>query len=600
MANLVPYNGMTLNIPYGSENARVMFTSNYIQSLSYSFSTTDILGWSCNNEDRANCYRYGYAFSESVSETVQPALSANFFIKTKRVTIGSSGSSSFMFYFTCSDDLSYPYDNVIGGECRQGTSPASIAFDDIYMYRDDNYVYIWVNNISGLISSNCGYINHPCKIPLEYFYEVDYTPDPSVFYRVRPSWKSLIDPNDSAGESTSGGGNGSHDDSSDTITLPSIPNISAAQAGVITLFKPSIDNLKSLNNYLWTNVNDFIENIQKFFSNPMDYIIAFNIFPVNPAVGVERNIKLGLWETTVIMPPILSQWYEFPCGSIFIPEYWGSALDYAPNTKISCMLPFIGVVQLNTDEVMGKNLDIKYRIDLLSGSCVAILSINGSVYYQFTGECGVSIPLTGADWSRVYSAAIGAIGTAISGGLSAGASGAITQAGFQASNMLAAKNGMQASKQFANAINDVKKYSKGAPALRDSLNKASQAARDTAISAANSGNVGNAIRASRVASTVNNTVGSVMGGKVSIQHSGTISGSAGLLGVRRPFIIIEYPNQSLAENYKHFVGYPSNIFAKLSDVSGYTECEQVIVENFPGTDNEYAEMLEALKGGVYL
>lgn len=425
-------------------------------------------------------------------------------------------------------------------------------------------------------------------------------PEPSNKYRVRPSWKSLIDPNDSAGESSSGGGNGTHDDTSDIITPAALPTVSAAQAGVITLFKPSLDNLKKLNSYLWTNVDDFVPNLQKMFSNPMDYIIAFNIFPVNPDVDVERKIKLGLWETTVKMPPILSQWYEFSCGSIFIPEYWGSALDYAPNTKISCMLPFIGSVQLNTDEVMGKSLDIKYRIDLLSGSCVAILSVNGSVYYQFTGECGVSIPLTGADWSRVYSAAIGAIGTAISGGMAAAGVGAATGAGMSS----AAKMGNALANQvgMANKIdNAIKTLPRRSGELYNALKESQKSIMSNALNqAAKEANESRAISASRVASTVNNTVGNVMGGKVSIQHSGSISGSAGMLGVRRPFITIEYPNQSLAENYKHFVGYPSNIFAKLSDVSGYTECEQVIIENFPGTDGELAEVLEALKGGVYL
>lgn len=73
-----------------------------------------------------------------------------------------------------------------------------------------------------------------------------------------------------------------------------------------------------------------------------------------------------------------------------------------------------------------------------------------------------------------------------------------------------------------------------------------------------------------------------------------------MLGVRDAYLIIEYPNQSLAKNYKHFVGYPSNMYAKLSDLSGYTEVEQVIASGIWGTDDELAELIEALKGGVYL
>lgn len=604
---LTPYDGMIWNIPYGEENAVALIRGQAF---------ADIIGglpgnrqtmytWACSNKE-TTAYVNGHVLGNTLEINSPRNIPANtniyiramayVYISPNAYRWGWAVSTSPINYIAGIDVKEY----ILATRGGQGyTVPTTEAsYGDLIAYRDDDFVYLrtsFYDEGDGPVA-NLGYYGNYCKLPLSLFYRENPVPDPSVKYRVRPSWKSLIDPNDGGGESGSGGGNGLHNDSSDRIDISPMPTISAAEAGVITIFRPSLTQLQGLNNYLWTNVTDFIENVQKFFSNPIDYIIAFNIFPINPNVKAERNIKLGLWETTVKMPPVTTQWYGESCGKIFIPEYWGSALDYAPYTKISCMLPFIGSVQLNTDEVMGKELEIIYRFDLLSGSCVAFILVNNSVYYQFTGECAVSIPLTGADWSRVYSAAIGAIGTALSGGLSAGASGAIAQAGFQSSNMLAAKQGIQAAKQFEKLRDSMPKGTRGRPALLD----AAKSARETAINAANSGNVGNAIRASRIISTVNNSVGSVMNGKISIQHSGTISGTSGLLGMRRPFVTIEYPNQSLAENYKHFVGYPSNIFAKLSDVSGYTECEQVIVENFPGTDNEYAEMLEALKGGVYL
>ena len=74
-----------------------------------------------------------------------------------------------------------------------------------------------------------------------------------------------------------------------------------------------------------------------------------------------------------------------------------------------------------------------------------------------------------------------------------------------------------------------------------------------------------------------------------------------MLGVKTPYVMIEYPNQSLADNYKHFVGYPSNMYARLGDLSGYTECEQVLAGSLVNqTDAEMSELVEALKGGVYL
>lgn len=420
----------------------------------------------------------------------------------------------------------------------------------------------------------------------------------------------LLDPNQQGGTSKPGGGQGTFDETSDSIPVPPLPPISAAQSGLVALFKPDIADLRALGSYLWTNLTDFIDNLNKLFMNPMDYLIALNIFPCNPSVGERRAINIGSVTTSIDMPPVLNQWYELNCGDVIIPEYWGSALDYSPNTKISLFLPFIGSVPLNVDEIMGRRVGVTYRIDLLSGQCVAMVTVSGlvnqtnteSVIYQFTGECAVSIPLTGADWSRVYSAAIGAVGTAITGGIAAGAAGA---AAGGATAALAGANAAEAASNAGLAyamINDTSKGVRGVAAMREQMSKATQMALTAGEQAASQpGKVSHGVRATRIANTVNNVVGNVISAKGNINHSGTISGSAGMLGVKVPYLLIEYPNQSLADNYKHFVGYPSNMYARLGDLSGYTEVEQVIGNGLVNqTDSEMSELLEALKGGVYL
>lgn len=470
-----------------------------------------------------------------------------------------------------------------------GTSEWLYASVDITSYVDDNYtteltVY---SSLSECFSALVGSI-------------LDNTIYVLVQYKRN-------DTNDQGGTSEIGGGEGTFDDTSSHIPVPGTPPISAANSGLVTLFKPTLSELQSLGSYLWTGLEDFIENLNKLFSNPMDYIIALNIFPVNPPVGTSRAIKIGSFTTTINMSPLLSQWYTFSCGTVTLQNYWGSALDYAPNTKVSLFLPFIGSVQLNTDEVMGNTIGIEYRFDLLSGQCVAMVTIapsgqSGSVWYQFTGEAGVSIPLTGADWSRVYSAGIGAVGTAITGGIGAAASGA---AAGGATAMLAGARASEAASSAGMAfamLNDTSKGVKGVTTMREQMLQASQMALNAGKSAASiPSRVSQSVRASRIANTINNTIGSVISGKLSIQHSGTISGSAGMLGVKTPYLCVEFPNQSLAENYKHFVGYPSNVYARLGTLTGYTECESVYPTGLSGqTDSEIAEILESLKGGVYL
>lgn len=418
----------------------------------------------------------------------------------------------------------------------------------------------------------------------------------------------LLDPNQQGGTSVPGGGQGTFDDTSDVVSIPPLPTLSASGCGLVTLFRPSLSELQALGSYLWTNITDFIENLNKLFMNPMDYIISLNILPCNPSVSSPRPINIGSVTTSISMPPVTSQWYEFDCGTININEYWGSALDYAPNTKVSLFLPFIGSVTLNTDEVMGKRLGIRYRIDLLSGQCVAMVTVaglvdqTGTVYYQYTGECAVSVPLTGADWSRIYSAAIGAIGAAVTGGIAAGAAGA---AAGSATSALAGANAVEAAANTGMAFSMINDTSKGIPGvqqMRQNMIQASQMALDAGRQAASApARVSNGIRSVRIANTVNNSIGYVTSGKGMVQHTGTVSGNAGMLGVKVPYVMIEFPNQSLAKNYKHFVGYPSNMYARLGDLSGYTECEQVLAGSLVDqTDAEMSELVEALKGGVYL
>ncbi len=434
----------------------------------------------------------------------------------------------------------------------------------------------------------------------------NYTP-PSTEGVIVYAIARILDPNQQGGTSITGGGQGTFDDTSDDVPIPPMPLLSASGCGLVTLFRPSLSELQALGSYLWTNITDFIENLNKLFMNPMDYIISLNIFPCSPPVNSARPINIGSVTTSILMSPVSSQWYEFNCGTINIREYWGSALDYAPNTKISLFLPFIGSVQINTDEVMGKTMGIKYRIDLLSGQCVAMVTVAdsptqvGTVYYQYTGECAVSIPLTGADWSRIYSAAIGAIGTAITGGIVAGASGAAAGGATSALAGARAAEAMSMAGQNFAMINETSKGVRGVQEMRSRMLEAAEIASNAARQAATSPTqVGNAIKTSRIANAVSNTVSQVISGKGQISHTGTISGSAGILGVKVPYVIMEFPNQSLADNYKHFVGYPSNLSGKLRDFTGYTECEQVVPVGFTGTDDELAELLDALKGGVYL
>lgn len=88
--------------------------------------------------------------------------------------------------------------------------------------------------------------------------------------------------------------------------------------------------------------------------------------------------------------------------------------------------------------------------------------------------------------------------------------------------------------------------------------------------------------------------------KPSISQSNGYNSCSAMMGVRRPYLYIERPVSSYAENYQHEVGIPANIYVdSLGSVSGFVQMTDVHVDGIPGaTDYEKAEIKRLLAQGV--
>ena len=338
------------------------------------------------------------------------------------------------------------------------------------------------------------------------------------------------DPNDQGGTSGPGGGTGTFDGTSDPIDFQGLPTLSAVQAGFVTIYNPTITQMQQLANYMWTS--DFIDNIKKLFGDPMDAILGLSIVPLAIPQGASQEVKVGFVGTGVTMTLASTQYVTVDCGSLNIQEFWGSALDYSPYTKCQIYLPYIGVREINTDDIMGKTIHVVYNCDILSGAVTAQIKCGNAVLYQFSGSIASAMPITGRDFAQVISATISAIGTVGALVATGGASAPITAA----------------------------------------------------------------MAVSGVMSTANN----VMGAKPRIEHSGSMGSTAGLMGQQKPYLIVERPRQALPEKYKSYRGYPSNIYFALSALKGFTQIEDIHLENIPATDAELDEIETLLKDGVIL
>lgn len=365
-----------------------------------------------------------------------------------------------------------------------------------------------------------------------------YVPEP-----VPPTPEPSTDPYSPGGYSNSGGGNGDYDTTSDPIPIPGLPANIATGTGLFTAYNPDASQLATFAQKLWnkdpTTIDDWFRML--FGGDAFNSIIGLMMIPVQPSVGNSKNILLGNWDTQASAPVITSQYVDVNFGSLTLNEFWGNSIDYSPYTKVQLALPYIGIVDVDTDDVIGSVNTLSYHIDVFSGALCAMLHcVKGnlsSVIYQWSGSCGVSLPITGASFNAILGAIMG-VGAAV-GGATALASGPI----------------------------------------------------GAALGTAGSLAVGSGI----VSGAAANMFGTMKG---KVQKSGGFGASSGALGIMTPYFIITRPVSSIPSTQQITKGYPANISVHIGDLLGYTEFEEVHLHDIPGTKDEVLEIESLLKKGV--
>lgn len=313
-----------------------------------------------------------------------------------------------------------------------------------------------------------------------------------------------------------------------------IPSGDTSVKGLFTIWNPTPSQVAGLASYLWSSIfsGDFIDQFKKWFSNPMDAIISLAYYPIVPTSEQTGEIKLGAFSSGVTGVRVVKSMFQtLDCGTVSINRYFNNFLDFAPYTKISIYLPFIGVVPLNVDDIMGGKIRVEYRIEFMTGSCVASIYVsnvretmlNEALLYQYSGNVAMQIPLSGANYSSVYAGVIGGLATGISAFASGGASLAM-----------------------------------GALAVKQATS-----------------------------------------GKEQLQRTGSLGGNSGLLGVMKPYLIIERPIVSSPDTYGHLLGKQSNSSTLIGNLAGYTELENFDLTGVDCTDVERDELKQILQTGFF-
>ena len=195
-----------------------------------------------------------------------------------------------------------------------------------------------------------------------------------------------------------GGGTGDYTDTTDEIPVDGVPSNSAIASGFINAYLLTQQNALDFHDYLYSG--NFLQNVAKLMNDPIDYIIDFMLAPYTPDTSAATIIYVGGTNSGVSATRISSGYKIVDCGAVQLKEFWGKFYDYNPYTKIQIYLPFIGVRPLDIDETMAGNVSLSYRIDVLTGDCVASVSVDNArgtkgAIYNFNGNCHSHIPVCG-------------------------------------------------------------------------------------------------------------------------------------------------------------------------------------------------------------
>lgn len=209
-------------------------------------------------------------------------------------------------------------------------------------------------------------------------------------------------------------GIGDFDNTTDNIDVDNTTRVSAGISGkLLESYIITPEELSNLNDFLWST--DFADVIGKYIlGDPMSCItgimsLPFTIPDVNR--GSDYNISILNQDTGARGIRLTSLIAYIECGQLAIRPYWGNFMDY--NTDIQIYVPYCGTYHLDINEVMNSILHLSYKVDIMTGACVATLYVTNAgcraPLYTFSGTMGIEYPLSSADRSRLISATMGAL-----------------------------------------------------------------------------------------------------------------------------------------------------------------------------------------------
>ena len=174
--------------------------------------------------------------------------------------------------------------------------------------------------------------------------------------------------------------------------------------GSIYILNPT--HLNYIRNGLWDEVV-----FQSFWGNgvnPFDFVVGlwwypFSTYDLYGSQISYKRVKLGSSYIVNNDVPGVNDGATINLldgGKLHVPIMTDSYLDYEPYTSYNLFIPYIGFQSLNSQDIVGKELSIKYFVNIYDGTLTAFLFADKNLINTYEGVVGVKIPMTNYD-SRI-------------------------------------------------------------------------------------------------------------------------------------------------------------------------------------------------------
>ena len=254
------------------------------------------------------------------------------------------------------------------------------------------------------------------------------------------------------------------DHTSDTITIPDPPSVSTSSVGFMHVYNVASGALATLGQYLFpsvaniTDIESALRAIAGIFAyrDSVQYIVDLHAIPVAPTTGGSAAIKIGSLTTEISQPVVPTDYVDFDCGSVSIPEQYCNFIDFI-GTRCKLFLPFVGFVEIAPEYWNGGTLSVKYRFNVIDGSFMAYVratssksKLANSLIGQYGGSACLHLPVIANSYGALASGLVGgsmqiAAGAA-TGNVGGVVAGALTASNFQGN--MSQSNNYNASTSF--------------------------------------------------------------------------------------------------------------------------------------------------------